>query len=448
VGAHLVRRGFRDPDRAKALLADPALGSLLDVAGDMVSDAVVDALGDAPDPDAALLGLVRLMEAVRRLADRDGEVAVGAGPGGMSLAQAIGTGGQVRDRLFAVLGSSTALADHLARHPEHWVVLADEGAPEARELREDLVRAVGGDPASASPVADCTGVEAYDRLRVAYRRRLLALAGRDLSAPDPTAIVPQVGQELADLAAAALEAGLAIGRAELPPGIRPSRLAVIGMGKCGGRELNYVSDVDVIFVVAPGRPDPSGVAADAPSGAVADAEAERAMLASAEAMATSMMRACSAATAEGTLWPVDAGLRPEGKDGPLVRTLASHVAYYERWAKTWEFQALLKARPVAGDLALGRDFVSMVEPMVWRVAERDGFVGDVQAMRRRVLETIPARDAGRQLKLGAGGLRDVEFAVQLLQLVHGRQDLELRSGTTLVALEGHRWHRDEDVVGQ
>ena len=108
--------------------------------------------------------------------------------------------------------------------------------------------------------------------------------------------------------------------------------------------------------------------------------------------------------------------------------------YYERWAKTWEFQALLKARPVAGDLELGQQFVDLVAPMVWGVAGRDGFVGDVQAMRRRVVETIPAREAERQLKLGVGGLRDVEFAVQLLQLVHGRGDESLRVGPTLSAL--------------
>ena len=106
--------------------------------------------------------------------------------------------------------------------------------------------------------------------------------------------------------------------------------------------------------------------------------------------------------------------------------MASHRGYYERWAKTWEFQALLKARPVAGDLAVGREYAEMVEPLVWQAAERDGFVDDVQAMRRRVLEHIPAHHADRQLKLGSGGLRDVEFAVQLLQLVHGRADDRLR----------------------
>ncbi|WP_407716958.1 [protein-PII] uridylyltransferase family protein [Janibacter hoylei] len=127
-------------------------------------------------------------------------------------------------------------------------------------------------------------------------------------------------------------------------------------------------------------------------------------------------------------------MRPEGRSGPLTRTLASHRGYYERWAKTWEFQALLKARPVAGDLALGIEWTDMAAEFVWTAAERDGFVADVQAMRRRVLEHIPAKEARRQLKLGSGGLRDVEFAVQLMQLVHGRADRSLRVSSTLGAL--------------
>ena len=146
------------------------------------------------------------------------------------------------------------------------------------------------------------------------------------------------------------------------------------------------------------------------------------------------MQACSAHTKEGTIWPVDAALRPEGRAGALSRTLAAHRAYYEKWAAAWEFQALLKARPVAGDIDLGREFVDMVSPMVWSAADRDGFVDAARAMRRRVVDHIPAKEADRQLKLGVGGLRDVEFAVQLLQLVHGRADDKIRLPTTLSAL--------------
>jgi glutamate-ammonia-ligase adenylyltransferase len=189
------------------------------------------------------------------------------------------------------------------------------------------------------------------------------------------------------------------------------------MGKCGGHELNYVSDVDVIFVAE-----------------AAEGYDEHVALRTATQLASHLVRICSDHTAEGTIWPVDTALRPEGKSGPLVRTLASHESYYEKWAKTWEFQALLKARPVAGDLDLGAEYIERITPLVWSASTRDGFVTEVQAMRRRVLEHIPAAQADRQIKLGAGGLRDVEFAVQLLQLVHGRADEAVRAPTTLSAL--------------
>jgi glutamate-ammonia-ligase adenylyltransferase len=157
------------------------------------------------------------------------------------------------------------------------------------------------------------------------------------------------------------------------------------------------------------------------------------------------MRICGEATAEGSLWPVDAALRPEGKQGPLVRTLASHREYYQRWARNWEFQALLKARVIAGDADLGQEWLDMVQPLVWDAGSREGFVDDVRAMRRRVEESVPAARSDRQLKLGAGGLRDIEFSVQLLQMVHGRADESLRSGTTLEAL---RALRDGAYVGR
>jgi glutamate-ammonia-ligase adenylyltransferase len=232
--------------------------------------------------------------------------------------------------------------------------------------------------------------------------------------------VDDIAEELADLADAALEAGLAIARAELPADSVPCRLAIIAMGKCGGRELNYVSDVDVIFVAEP-----------------LEGGDEEAALRTATRLASGVLRACGEATAEGSLWQVDAALRPEGKQGALVRTLASHIGYYERWAKTWEFQALLKARPAAGDRMLGEAYVDAVSPFVWSAADGPDFVADVQRMRQRVEDHIPAREADRQLKLGRGGLRDVEFSVQLLQLVHGRSDVMLRSPSTLVALEAH-----------
>ena len=399
--AGLVRLGFADPERAATLLAHPGLVAAV---GEDGGSRLLDSLGQVASPDDALLALTRLLDASS------------GSPAGEHLRSALASGGECCQRLLAVLGASTALGDHLVQHPEHLAALEGEhllGSED--ELRTELLAAVGAvaDPVSPAAWVATAGVDA---MRRAYRRRLLMIAAADLTAPDPLLVLPAVAAALADLAAAALEAALALARAEHPDHVR-TRLAVIGMGKCGGRELNYVSDVDVVFVAepAPGVP-------------------EAAALAVAGRLATALGRACSGSAEEPALWPVDAALRPEGKAGPLVRTVASHAAYYERWAKTWEFQALLKARVVAGDSEVGSAYAAAIEPMVWAAAERDHFVEDSQAMRRRVEENVPPAEVDRQIKLGTGGLRDVEFTVQLLQLVHGRTDPTLRDSGTLPAL--------------
>ncbi|MFB9880067.1 bifunctional [glutamine synthetase] adenylyltransferase/[glutamine synthetase]-adenylyl-L-tyrosine phosphorylase [Planobispora siamensis] len=391
----LARLGFADGARAERLLDELGPEAVGDVA-------LLDSLVGAADPDLALTSL-------NRLAERDPSVlgALRADPG-------------LRDRLLGVFGVSAALGDHVVRHPEHWRLLEGEAAlrrPSEEELRTELLLAVGAEPEDSEPRARDASTGTLSALRVAYRGRLLHLAARDVAGE---AALSEVTAELSALAGAALEAGLAVARSEHPEagGVR---LAVIGMGKCGARELNYISDVDVIFVA-----EPRG---DAGEG-VDETQAVRL----ATRLAQGMMRACSTTTPEGSLWEVDAALRPEGKAGPLVRTLASHQAYYRRWAKTWEFQALLKARPVAGDLELGGRYVAAMNEMVWQAATREKFVEDVQAMRRRVEAHVRVEEAERQIKLGPGGLRDIEFAVQLLQLVHGRLDPMLRRRATLPAL--------------
>ncbi|MES4889948.1 bifunctional [glutamine synthetase] adenylyltransferase/[glutamine synthetase]-adenylyl-L-tyrosine phosphorylase [Streptomyces sp. NPDC096012] len=383
----LLRHGFTDPSAAERLLDGP---ELMPVRDDPV---LLEALGATADPDLALRGLVRLLEA---------QTGSGNGTAHRELLDTLIAAKPLRDRLLGVLGASAALTDHLARHPSDWHALVTY---EPRDLHPGVEEFERGLAEATDPVS----------LRVAYRRCLLSIAARDVCG---TTDVAQTAAELADLATATLRAALALAEADAPEDAAACRLAVIAMGKCGGHELNYVSDVDVIFV------------AEAAEG-VAEAKA----LQAATRLASHLMRICSETTVEGSIWPVDANLRPEGRNGPLVRTLSSHVAYYQRWAKTWEFQALLKARPVAGDPDLGRAYVGALEPLVWKAAERENFVADVQKMRRRVVENIPPAEIERELKLGPGGLRDVEFAVQLLQLVHGRTDPGLRSGTTLDALQ-------------
>lgn len=346
-------------------------------------------LSRAPDADTALKALVRLSEAL--------------GPGWGELDGAVRKDRGLRGRLFGVLGSSLALGDHLVANPDSWHLLAgDVRLPLPHQLRDMFAAHADRVDSAATAAAP---------LRTFYRDRLLVLAALDVASTvenEPVLPFTVVGEHLSDLADAALTAALRVVTASVCADKPAPALTVIAMGKCGARELNYVSDVDVIFVADDGS---------------------HSSLALATRIAGEMMRLASDAFFE-----VDAALRPEGKQGQLVRTLDSHVAYYERWAKTWEFQALLKARPAAGDMELGDRYIAALMPMVWTASQRDDFVPEVQAMRRRVEELVPAGVRTREIKLGTGGLRDVEFAVQLLQLVHGRNDESLHVASTVNAL--------------
>ena len=406
----MTRLSFEEGTRAAELLTSPPLSWWDAAANKPVDDSaavVVAALGRTADPDAALATLAE----------------IAAQPDGAGVRSAVQSEPALRARLLALLGVSTELGAHLVACADDWRVLLDD--LDVAGARSRLAAAVGAD--ADDPVTGTAGTraarpesDALRDLRSAYRRELVAVAGRDLVGDLDLQDVTEI---LADLAGGVVQAALAVAAARVPHDAAGCRLAVVAMGKTGGRELNYISDVDVVFVAEP-----------------VDGEDTDAALATATKLAGDTMRIC-----RQVAWEVDANLRPEGKDGALVRTLASHRAYYERWAKTWEFQALLKARPVAGDPELGDAYRQAIAPLVWAAAERPDFVADVRSMRRRVLEHIPVTVGERDIKLGRGGLRDVEFAVQLLQLVHGRADETLRTPETLPALAALR---DGGYVGR
>lgn len=329
-------------------------------------------------------------------------------------------------RLSKVFGASSAMIDFLRRHPNRLSIFeTSKKTPDGfAEFRNAIATEVAPHIAKEANIA-----EAWRALRVGYRSELLRLAIFDLEQIDQQAALPIVAGALADLAGATLDVALDIARSELlasadfgqytEQDLANTKVAVIGMGKCGARELNYISDVDVIYVAESASNDFSN---------------ERA-LDVATKLVTRMMRAVDGTSDEPMLWQVDPNLRPEGKSGALVRTLESHVAYYDRWAQSWEFQALLKARPIAGDFELGDRYVGALSPKVWSSAARENFVESVQAMRERVMEHIPPAEVDLQIKLGPGGLRDIEFTVQLLQLVHGRNDATVRHRDTISAIE-------------
>jgi glutamate-ammonia-ligase adenylyltransferase len=385
----VAKLGFKDIDTVVSTIGpwpdDPA-------------DAILEQFAAAADPDGGFAAFARIVEQRPQLPAQ------------------LAADGQWLFRTARVLGASVALGQHLSVLPAELDTLSgDISQRDAAELRAELLDAVGADPGVDDPVA---APERSDDLRRAYRHALLRITARDVTATDPMAVLPSIAAELADLADATVEAALALARGEVD-GWQACRLGIVALGKCGARELNYVSDVDLLFAAEPA--DESVEASQAVSVATK--------------LVGALSRVCSAHTAAGTIWQIDPNLRPEGKNGPLVRTLASHRAYYEKWAKNWEFQAMLKARPMAGDLAVAQAFVDIVWPMVWQVADDDQFVPEVQAMRQRVISLLPGKEADYEIKLGAGGLRDVEFTAQLLQLVHGRTDERLRLRGTFEALD-------------
>jgi glutamate-ammonia-ligase adenylyltransferase len=295
-----------------------------------------------------------------------------------------------------VLGFSTAATDFLVAHPEETELFTDTRPRGDEELLAEAAEAVARYGARAG-------------LRRFRRRALLRVAARDLAGATYDEVVPEVTA----VSEACLEVAVreAAGKRAQTHGIR---LAVIGMGKLGGEELNYGSDVDVIFVHDPG-------------GAEAQETGSR--------WAAAIIALLTETTKDGVALRVDASLRPDGRAGPLSRSLASALEYYRRHAVTWERQALVKARPVAGDRALGRQLLDDLADVVYADHLEPSAIEDVRNMKVRIEEYVRARGKEAvEVKRGKGGIRDVEFAVQLLQLVHGRRDPALRDPNTIRAL--------------
>ena len=383
----LARLGYDSPADAARHLEAVALG----VEGTL---RVAKACASAPDPDLAVAQVCRWIAMSGRIPNEAG-----------------------LRRLAAVLGLSTSLGAFVARHPETADMLTDARhltkGRSARSLFDEAQRVVAetDDPNRA--------------LRFWKRRELLRIACRDLAGG---VSVEDVGRELASLAEAAVRAALSSLIADRPAP-QGARFAVIGMGKLGGEELNYASDIDVIFVAA---------------------GEDKQTIPWATQIGEGLIQRLAATTEDGQAFRVDTTLRPEGKDGALVRSLGAYRAYYERWARPWEFQALLKARPIAGDESLGVEFIDLVRPFVYPERLSPDAVREIRDLKARAERAIAARGLlNREVKRGPGGLRDIEFAVQLLQLVHGRRDDALRTANTLEGLHAlaHRAYvGDQDAA--
>ncbi|MFP5351283.1 MAG: bifunctional [glutamine synthetase] adenylyltransferase/[glutamine synthetase]-adenylyl-L-tyrosine phosphorylase [Actinomycetota bacterium] len=381
--------GFRDVDRATRTLTSLVSGrdrraKLFRV----LTPAMLRFLASTPQPDQGLFSFLRLGEALEGRVDALG--ALRDNPPGLEF-------------LAKVLGSGRFLGDVLTHVPEELAVIADPRGPGPAKGREQLVKEGRSSLGWRDPEAR------FDGLRRFKRRETLKIALSELAGAID---VTQAGSWLSDVAAACIEAALD----------DTVDLAVVGMGKLGGRELNYASDVDVLFVH---RGDPT----------VAEKKAE------------SLLRAIGEVTPEGQAFRVDAALRPEGKSGPLSRSLESYLEYYNRWGDHWEHQALIKARPIAGDLELARSLVDATRDLAFPPQLPTEALVQIRHLKARMeKERVPkGTDPRRHLKLGPGGIADVEFAVQLLQRKHAAELLELRSPGTMEALQVAA---DHELVGR
>jgi len=357
---------------------------------------VLDWLSATPDPDLGLLGLRNLASGPQR---------------SMELATAFRESPQIAQRLCRLLGTSRALGEMLRRNPD---MIDSLGDPQTLRLRsrDELVE---GTRVAAGWRDDPD--ERWPALKRFTDREGLRIAAHDvLDLIDVSA----VGAALTNLAEATLEATISTLEAPLP-------FAVIALGRLGGGELSYASDLDVLFVY-----DGSS-AGD---------------FAAAERLATTVLRVVGGNRPH--IYDIDADLRPEGRDGPLARSLEGFRAYYEGYAQPWERLALVRARAVAGDHDVAARFFEVLDPFVWRGGLSDEHRREIRRIKARVEhERIPAsEDAQYHLKLGRGSLSDVEFTAQLLQLEH-----DVRSPGTIDALHalldaGVLTPEDHDVLNE
>jgi glutamate-ammonia-ligase adenylyltransferase len=355
---------------------------------------MIDWLSQSPDPD---LGLSQLRLVLAHTPDHGALV---------TLLQNNPIAGE---RLCQLLGTGRLLGDLIDRIPEFIPRLADDSRiAEVREGEPATERLLSLLDSRPDPDAKVGTIRRF------VRRRKLRIAARDVLGEAPTEVTLH---SLADSADAAMTGALHI----LTDGA-PKGFGVVAMGKWGGRELSYGSDLDLIYVFGD------------------DGDRETSLH-----LATGLSRVLSEPSRHGEAYELDADLRPEGRKGPMARSLEGFRRYYSEWVEPWEILALVKARPVAGDTSVLQSFGDITEPVVWREDLPAVLVHEIRSIKARVeSERIPpGEDPDFHLKLGPGGLSDVEFVTQLLQLRHGGSNERLRVPGTLSAL---RELRDVELV--
>ncbi|MBI5117380.1 bifunctional [glutamate--ammonia ligase]-adenylyl-L-tyrosine phosphorylase/[glutamate--ammonia-ligase] adenylyltransferase [Candidatus Poribacteria bacterium] len=371
-------------------------------------------LDKVADPDMALNNWERLVEVKR---DRETHF------------RNIKNNPQALDILLRIIGVSQYLADILIRKPSlfsemimsgHWRDLV-----ETDTLRSELAEIIAGAPD-------------YERKLTALRdfknRHVLRIGIKDICGETD---VEEILRETTSLANMCVRTALDIAESEVRTRFGKPMIAdkdgeasvvIMALGKLGGEELNYSSDIDLIFIYSHEGETQAIPASEEATGSVANHEYF-------SKLAEKCIELLSRVTEQGHLFRVDMRLRPMGSKGPLVSSLESHLSYYEIFGETWERQALLKARPVAGDMELGLRFLKEIRPFVYPKYLDHRGIREIQELKRRIEREVDKQGrAAAEVKLGRGGIRDIEFTVQFLQLLNGGKHPELRGTNTLGTL--------------
>ena len=391
----LAAFGFADADRTRQALHELTRGlTRSSRLMQQLLPLLLDWLSESPDPDQGLVGLRTLVGAPHR---RD------------LLVTAFRESPEVARRLCLLLGTSRRLGEIIARHPDFVELLDDRAALAALEP-DELVQ-------KAMIAADQGPARRPGALRHFFETETVRIAARDLL---DLSSLQETGRSLADLGAAVVAAGLHAVGPDVP-------MAVIGMGSFGGAEIAYGSDLDLLLVYE------GTTAAD---------------MQSAEQAAAALFRLCNGSTPAEGIVRIDASLRPEGKRGPLARSLDAFEQYHQRWGETWERQALLRARPVAGADHVIKRFVALADQAVWSSPLDEAATREIRRMKARVeRERIPPSDDPQfHLKLGRGSLSDVEWTAQLLQLRTGTRATATREALDQLERSGALTAKDASAL--
>ncbi|MSQ93879.1 MAG: bifunctional [glutamate--ammonia ligase]-adenylyl-L-tyrosine phosphorylase/[glutamate--ammonia-ligase] adenylyltransferase [Gemmataceae bacterium] len=414
-----LRQCLESPEQARKLLVDwdvsdiergkSNLAGIAEVLGlnglSELCHPVGRLLPRCPDPDMALNNLDRYFES--------------AGPTAMPTLME----GRARtlETMLQLFSTSQFFSDLLITNPDYLEMLRIplRSSPSRAEMLEQLRADV------EAAYEDSSVLRAFRRFR---QRQMLRIGANDIIRDRP---LEEITRDISRVADTSLEVALETGRRNISKrfgepftnGDEPARCVILGFGKLGGKELNYSSDIDLIFLY-----DEEGLT-----------RGQRVTIISNDdyfgRVCSEVVRLLSAHTEGGMAYRVDLRLRPEGHRGPLARALASTLSYYDTLGRTWERQALIKVRPVAGDATLGEEFMRAIEPFVYRRYLSVAEINEIKALKRKIEhKSGPHGESDTEVKTGHGGIRDVEFTIQFLQLANGGDLPEIRQSNTLKAI--------------